>query len=163
MRRIGRAAALGLLVLPAGEAGGAPGCPAELRLLARPLGRELARVALDETGGFALSFRHSVTLRTVVDRYRIEDGKIVQVEQLFDAHGPGLPDVAGPGLAFEREGDRFRVRMHRPIDRLLLRPSASGENRLEAARSIELWRLAAPALELAPAPCPAPRLATRAP
>ncbi len=148
-------AAAGLLLLAA-EARAAPACPVELVLRARPSGDELARTGLDAAGSFALAFRHSVTLRTVVDRYRIEDGAIVQLEQLFDAHGPGLPDAAGPGLAFEREGDRFRVRMHRPIDRLVLRPTAASENRLLAAGSIDLWRLGAPVLELAPAPCPAP-------
>jgi hypothetical protein len=148
------------LLLLATEARAAPACPVELVLRALPSGAELARVGTDDAGGFALAFRHSVTLRTVVDRYRIEDGTIVQVEQLFDTHGPGLPDVAAPGLAFARDGDRFRVRMHRPIDRLVLRPTAASENRLLAAGAIELWRLGAPVLELGPAPCPAPRLAT---
>ncbi len=128
-------------------------CPGELVLLARPAGVELARVALDPEGGFALAFRHSVTLRTVVDRYRIEDWKIVQIEQLFDAHGPGLPDAAGPDEAFVREGDRFRVRMRRPIERLLMRLDPAAENRLLAARPLELAPLGAGALELAPVPC----------
>ncbi len=145
--------ALAALLLLAAEGRAEPACPGELVLLSRPAGRELARVGLDESGGFALSFRHSVTLRPVVDRYRIEDGKIVQIEHLFDSHGPGLPDVAGAGLAFEREGDRFRVRMHRPIDRLVLRPSRASENRLEAAARLDLAELAGGPLELVPVPC----------
>jgi hypothetical protein len=151
--RAGRALALAALLLLAAEGRAEPACPDELVLLARPAGVELARVGLDETGGFALSFRHSVTLRTVVDRYRIEDGKIVQIEQLFDSHGPGLPDVAGPGLAHEREGERFRVRLHRPIERLVMRPSPASENRLEAATRLDLWALTAGPLELVPVPC----------
>ncbi len=131
-----------------------PSCPSELVLFARPAGAELARVSLDPEGGFGLAFRHSVTLRTVVDRYRIEDGKIVQIEQIFDAHGPGLPDAAGPDQAFVREGDRFRVLMHRPIDRLLLRLDPAAENRLLAAVALPLSSFGAAALELAPAPCP---------
>ena len=153
MSRAGRALALAALPLLAAEGRAEPACPDELVLLARPAGVELARVGLDGSGGFALSFRHSVTLRTVVDRYRIEDGTIVQVEQLFDAHGPGLPDVAGPGLAFEREGDRFRVRLHRPIERLLLRVNPESENRLEAATRLDLAELGAGPLELVPVPC----------
>jgi hypothetical protein len=151
--RAGRALALAALLLLAAEGRAEPACPDELVLLARPAGVELARVGLDETGGFALSFRHSVTLRTVVDRYRIEDGKIVQIEQLFDSHGPGLPDVAGPGLAHEREGERFRVRLHRPIERLLLRVNPESENRLEAATRLDLAELGAGPLELVPVPC----------
>lgn len=156
MRPIRLAAALAVAPLLAAQARAVPDCPSELRLLVRPEGRELARTGLDREGGFTLSFRHSVTLRTVVERYRIEDGRIVQIEQSFDSHGPGLPDRAEPGLVFVREGDRFRVLMHRPIERLLLRPLAASENRLEAGARIDLWTLGAPALELAPAPCPAP-------
>jgi hypothetical protein len=142
------------LLLLAAEGRAEPGCPAELVLLARPAGVELARVALDETGSFALSFRHSVTLRPVVERYRIEDGKIVQIEHLFDSHGPGLPDVTGPDLVFLREGDRFRVRLRRPIERLVLRPSRASENRLEAAATLDLAELlTAGPLELVPVPC----------
>ncbi len=129
-------------------------CKDELRLLARPGGVELARLGLDPEGGFALAFRHSVTLRTVVDRYRVENGRIVQIEQIFDAHGPGLPDASGPGLEFVRDGDRFRVRMRRPIERLLLRLDPAAENRLFAARALELAALGAGALEVAPLPCP---------
>jgi hypothetical protein len=151
--RAGRALALAALPLLAAEGRAAPACPGELVLLARPAGVELARVGLDGSGGFALSFRHSVTLRTVVDRYRIEDGTIVQVEQLFDAHGPGLPDVAGPDLVFLREGERFRVRLRRPIERLVLRPSPASENRLEAATRLDLAALTAGPLELVPVPC----------
>lgn len=150
-------AALAGTVLAAGLANAAmaePSCPGELVLFARPAGVELARVGLDPEGGFALAFRHSVTLRTVVDRFRIENGNIVQIEQIFDAHGPGLPDAAGPEQAFVREGDRFRVLMHRPIDRLLLRLDPAAENRLLAAGTIALSSFGAAALELAPAPCP---------
>lgn len=146
----GTALAAGLVTAAVAE----PSCPGELVLFARPAGVELARVALDPEGGFALAFRHSVTLRTVVDRYRIEDGRIVQIEQIFDAHGPGLPDAAGPELRFVREGDRFRVLMHRPIDRLLLRLDPTAENRLSAAETLALSRFGKSALELAAAPCP---------
>lgn len=144
-----------MLLLLAGEGRTEPVCRSELVVRERPAGRELARTGLDREGGFTLSFRHSVTLRTVVERYRIEDGRIVQIELSFDSHGPGLPGRAEPGLVFVREGGRFRVLMHRPIDRLVLRPLAASENRLEAGARIDLWTLGAPALELAPAPCPA--------
>lgn len=152
MSGAGRLAALAAAVPLAAAA--AADCPAELRVLARPAGVELARLGLDAEGGFALSFRHSVTLRRVIERYRIEDGRIVQIEQIFDSHGPGLPDAAGPDLAIVREGERFRAIMRRPIDRLLLRAVPESENRLEAQGSLDLTRLGAPALELVPAACP---------
>lgn len=151
---MGIVAASAAVALLAGVARAEPPCPAVLRVLARPAGSELARLGLDPEGGFALSFRHSVTLRTVIDRYRVEDGRIVQVELIFDAHGPGLPDVAGPDLRFLREGERIRVAMHRPIERLLLRPSPESENRLEGAGVLELASLGSGAIELAPVPCP---------
>ncbi|MDW8369191.1 MAG: DUF1850 domain-containing protein [Geminicoccaceae bacterium] len=154
MRRTARLAGLAAAAASFAAARAEAVCPGELVLRARPAGVELARVALDPEGGFALAFRHSVTLRTVVERYRIEEGGIVQVEQIFDAHGPGLPDTDGPGLRFLREGERFRVLMRRPIARLLLRLDPTAENRLLAGSELELATLGASALELAPAPCP---------
>lgn len=128
-------------------------CRQGLAVRSFPDGAPLMRVTLEEGDRFALSFRHSVTLRPIEERYVVEGGRIVQTAMLFDQHGPGLPDRAEPGLRWGREGDRFAVAMERPIERLVVRVAPAHDNRLMARRAIDLTQWGSRAVEIAPLAC----------
>ena len=97
-----------------------------------PEGTELMRVGIDGEKGFSLTFIHSVSLTEVVDCYDIRGGRIVQTAEYFSAHGAGLPSQADEpgGIAWEKQGDRFVLRMERPIPKLVVRTDRRYENRL---------------------------------
>ncbi len=152
MSRLGAALTAALLVTVGAPARAA--CPAGLLVLARPTAEVLARLPLDPEARFALGFRHSVTGREVVERYRIEEGRIVQESIRFDQPGPGLADPLPPGAVLAREPGGFVVRLERPIDQLWLRVAPEAHNRLMAGRDLALAELGHGVLEIRPAPCP---------
>lgn len=152
----GRAAALvAALVLgscAAAQAGGAS-CQARIAVLDFPEGNELARVAASSGGGFDLTFRHSVTRRIVRDRYVLEGSRIVQTEEEFDDHGPGLPAQAEPGTIWTRRDGVFAVKMRREIPRLIVRADGEYANTLYGAASLDLTQWGRRAVEIAAVPC----------
>ena len=97
-----------------------------------PEGRELLRLNPAGKNGFSLSFIHSVSNTPVIDEYVIEQGNIVQTAERFMAHGAGLPSRADEpgGISWERRGDTFVLRMHRPIPKLVVRTDRNYRNRL---------------------------------
>lgn len=116
-------------------------CSGRLAVSAFPDGRPLLQVTLkplapDRGPGydFALRYRHSVTLTPVESRYRIEDGRLVQVAELFTDHGPGLAsDLAGDGRRWERAEGAFELEMERPLERIVLRVAGAYANELLTA------------------------------
>lgn len=101
-----------------------------------PRGSELLRLDSGGEKGFSLSFIHSVSGTPVRDDYLFDRGRIVQVAERFMAHGAGLPSHPDEpfGLAWEREGDAFLLRMHRPIQTLVVRTDGNYRNRLILGR-----------------------------
>lgn len=127
----------GLRSAAGGSAGAATAVDASaacavLEIRSVPDGAVLDRVPAPD-GRFALSFRHSVTLRPVIDRYAVAPGRAIrQTAAEFDQHGPGLPVDAEPGRPWQRRGDVWVVPLDRPIDRLVVRVDPTAENRLHA-------------------------------
>jgi len=161
-----RARALGLalaLLSPAG-ASAAP-CTIEIRDF-RAGAAVGARLALPQNGAFALHFVHSVTRRPVESRYVVRGGRIVQVAEIFDEHGPGLASAAAnAGERWERvvtkAGARFVLHMDRALPQLVVRVQPVARQRLVAdGVEIALARWSPRAVELRPA-CDGPL--TRAP
>lgn len=93
---------------------------------------ELTRIPLGQEKEFSLSFIHSVSKTEVVDVYEIRGRDIIQTRELFSAHGAGLPSSPEEpgGLAWERQGSRFVLRMERPIPKLVIRTDQNYKNRL---------------------------------
>lgn len=101
---------------------------------------------------FTLTWRHSVSLTTVAADYIIApDGQIVQTEERFVAHGPGMA-YDGEGWT-ERDGEMV-LPLHRPVPRLILRTAPEHENRLiVGGQTIDLTRWPATPLELLSPDC----------
>ena len=114
------AALLGLAPLPAVLAA-PPAVGCELVIDAAREGRVLARLPLDpRQPEIRIAFVHSVLGTTVIDRYRFLPQPVL-VEEEFAGHGYGLPDGPAPGERWERlSGDRIRLRLHRPVDPLVV-------------------------------------------
>lgn len=128
-------------------------CGLELR--AAPDGSRLARIALASDQRFALRYTHSVTLRPVESRYEIRAGRIVQIAEVFDEHGPGMATapLAGERLDTVRDADgvRYVLWMARPIERLVVRVQAQPAQRLIAGDEVvELIEFGERAVELKP-------------
>nr|WP_237684853.1 DUF1850 domain-containing protein [Szabonella alba] len=102
--------------------------------------------------GFALRWRHSVTLTPVIATYAIgPDGAIRQTEERFEAHGPGM---AHDGAGWRQEGDQIVLPLDRPIPRLVFRTAPEHENRLFAqGTEIDLTLWPGQPLELRALPC----------
>ena len=111
-----------------------------------------AVLAQAQAAGFALHWRHSVTLTPVEARYALlPGGAIVQTEERFAAHGPGMAHDA-PG--WRREGEMFVLPLARAVNRLVLRAAAEHENRLAiAGQTIDLTRWPGVPIDLVPLPC----------
>ena len=121
-----------------------------------PSARVLTHYPLPEDGRFALSFVHSVSGTPVEDAYRIIGDRIVQTAESFQTHGAGLPSgMDEPGVVgWEHHADRFVIRMHRPISKLIVRTDRNYRNRLligDVERNLNDWP--DQALELAAEPC----------
>lgn len=159
-----RALALALALLAPAGASAAP-CAIEIRGF-RTASAVLARIALPQSHTFALRFVHSVTRRPVESHYVVRGGRIVQVAEIFDEHGPGLASAAAnAGERWERvvtkSGARFVLHMNRAIPRLVVRVQTVARQRLVAdGAEIALVRWAPNAVELRPS-CGIPP--TRAP
>ena len=128
-------------------------CPSALAVVGYPDGTELTRVALAPGGTFSLSFLHSVTRRTVIDRYVVEGDRIVQTAEEFDDHGPGLPSSAEAGVTWERRDGVFIVSMRRDISRLIVRGHVDYANTLHGAAILDLTQWGRRAVEIVAAGC----------
>ena len=124
---------------PASPTGGASGILVVSRFAdvqrvgekAKPLGS----YALGRDQTFTLSFIHSVSLTRVKDIYQIRGGKILQTQEIFQAHGAGLPTSPEEpfATAFEKTKEGFVLHMERPIKTLVVRTDKRYENRLSLA------------------------------
>ncbi|MFO1311831.1 MAG: DUF1850 domain-containing protein [Burkholderiales bacterium] len=121
-------------------------------------GAPLARIASGD-GTFAITYMHSVTRTPVVERYRIEDGALVEVEMRFAQHGPGLPTEADAGHRITRDADGFVVTMARRFPSIVLRVHRDQSPTLSAGgREVDLAAWGNRAVTLAAAACgPDPR------
>jgi hypothetical protein len=116
----------------------------------------LAKIPLLPGGEFSLSFIHSVSLTPVRDEYRLENGKILQISEVFETHGAGLPSgFADTGvIGWEQADGKFIVRLRREIERLVVRTDRKYQNRLTVSgREINLNTWEDQALELTVIPC----------
>jgi len=102
--------------------------------------------------GFALIWRHSVTLTDVRAEYRLVPGRgIVQSAERFAAHGPGM---AHDGTGWRIEDGQIVLDLDRDIDRLILRSAPEHENRLHTdTAEIDLTQWPATPLEIRAADC----------
>lgn len=138
-----------LLPLPAIAGGALSLCLTETR----GEGREIARYPLGSGQEFSLSFIHSVSRTPVTDIYRVEQGQIIQTQEIFTGHGAGLPSIANDigATGWRHEGGRFILDMYRPTGPIPLRIQAQYENTLHiAGTDLPLADLGQPALTLAP-------------
>ena len=123
----------------------------ELVLTEHRSGQLLHRLALP-AGEVQIAFEHSVLGTTVSDRYRFEvspagsvgiDGIVLAngtvgttgstaflVEEQFEGQGYGLPHTAGPGETLTREGGIWRLKLHRAVHPLVVRPLPAQHMRL---------------------------------
>lgn len=116
-------------------------------------GDVIERYDLGPEGSFALEFIHSVALSPVRDIYRLTDGGFVQIAEIFEDHGAGLPSFAGDvgATGWRHEHGRFVLDMHRELGPIHLRVQPDYANRLFVdGREISLDRFAEPLLTLAP-------------
>lgn len=149
----GAATALfGMMVATGGE-------PACIALAAHPEGGVVAQFDVPAAAPwFTVAYVHSVTRTPVVERYRVDNGTIVQTEIRFAQHGPGLPTQADTGGAFERRDGQFVVTMARRFPVVVMRVHADQLPRLTAggaSADLAAWGNRALALSVAPGPCPA--------
>jgi hypothetical protein len=102
--------------------GGEPAC---IALAAHPEGGVVAQFDVPAAAPwFTVAYVHSVTRTPVVERYRVDNGTIVQTEIRFAQHGPGLPTQADTGGAFERRDGQFVVTMARRFPVVVMRVHA---------------------------------------
>lgn len=111
--------------------------------------RELARWELPAAPRFAIRFTHSVLRTSVRDAYemRLHAGgwRAHLLEERFEGEGYGLPHAAfGPGESLHRTATGWLLRLDRPIDPLVVRPTPEQDAWLEiggrAVRLLELGR-----------------------
>ena len=101
---------------------------------------------------FSLSWKHSVTLSTVVARYKVDrDGRIHQLDERFTDHGPGLSHTSD---GWRVQDDSFVVPINRPIGSFVLRTSPEHENRLSiVGQTVDLTKWPARPLEIRATGC----------
>ncbi|WP_157046592.1 DUF1850 domain-containing protein [Roseovarius sp. 217] len=101
---------------------------------------------------FTLKWRHSVSLTPVEADYIITpDGGIVQTEERFIAHGPGM---AYDGKGWVQRDGAMVLPLDRPVPRLILRSAPEHENRLIVGdQMIDLTRWPATPLEILSPDC----------
>ena len=136
-----------------------PAGSCELHLRDPRSGRELQRLALDPLAPeLRIAFEHSVLGTTVVDRYRFTPAPVL-VEEEFEGEGYGLAAAPGPGERLERVGTRQRLILSRPVDPLVVRPSAGTRTRLlRPDGELQLASLGAPSVAFEAVGCtPLPR------
>jgi len=104
----------------------------ELVLTEHRSGQHLFSLPLDAAQPeITIAFEHSVLGTTVQDRYRFLPGPTL-VEERFEGEGYGLPIAAGPGEHLLRDGEGWRLLLHRPVDPLVVRPLPSQGMRLQS-------------------------------
>ena len=98
-----------------------------------PAHQVIARYSIGSLEQFSLSFIHSVSKTPVRDDYIIDGNKIIQITEIFEAHGAGLPsDTLDAGaLGWEHRNGQFILRLHRPIPRLIVQTDMNYLNHLQ--------------------------------
>jgi len=147
-----RAAAVALALAAAApvwsQPAGAPTCSPGLAVIRLADGVELARAPAD---GFALSYRHSVTLTRVRSEYRITPGGLRQSAERFADLGPGMAQTGPPP---RRDGEGWVLAMDTAIPRLILRPQHEAGNTLHLpGLDIDLTPWTGQPLEFLALPC----------
>jgi len=102
---------------------------------------ELGRYALGPDKGFSLTFIHSVSKTRVIDIYEVRKERIIQTEEIFKAHGAGLPSSPEEpgGISWEKTKENFILHMERSMPKLVVRTDKLYQNRLMVnSRTIDL-------------------------
>ena len=137
-------------------AGGDAAC---LLFASHPDGAPLARFALPaDDPTFVVTYVHSVTRTPVAERYRVEDGEIVQTEIRFAQHGPGLPTQPDAGGTFEQRDGEFVASMQRRFAVIVMRVHADQSPRVATggrAADLAAWGNRALAVRAADDACAA--------
>jgi hypothetical protein len=118
------------------------GASAACLILAIPDGPPLARIPIDDRDPvFRVTYVHSVTRTPIDETYRIEGGRIIEIEMRFIEHGPGLPTAPDAGGTFESRAGAFVVRGHRSFDSIVMRVHGDQQPMLVfGAQSLDLAR-----------------------
>lgn len=108
-------------------AGVVPATACELVFTEHRTGVGLATRALDPTRPrITIAFTHSVLGTPVADVYEwhaVDDVlRAVLIEERFQGDGYGLPHAPGPDETLVRDGDGWRLRLHRIVDPLVVLP-----------------------------------------
>jgi len=72
-------------------------------------GRLYGRVPLDDSGGFALEFTHSVNQSPVREIFRAENGRLFLESVRFYSFGAGMQSDLGEGQTLSRDGDAMII------------------------------------------------------
>ncbi len=134
-----------------------PAQACELVLSEHRSGAVLQRFALP-SAQLHIAFEHSVMGTTVTDSYQFvpsASGPLaVLVQEQFEGQGYGLPHSAGPGEKLLREGDGWRLILHRVVHPLVVRPLPAQRMRLQLnGREWLLALFSAQAIELRAEAC----------
>lgn len=106
--------------------------PYQLCLSAFPSNQRLQTFPLKVGQLFSLQFVHSVSLTPVRDIYQIEKDQIIQIAEIFSAHGAGLPSQLNEvdATEWQHQDGQFMLHMRRSIPTLIVRVQADYQNRL---------------------------------
>ncbi|MDR0513481.1 MAG: DUF1850 domain-containing protein [Treponema sp.] len=72
-------------------------------------GRLYGRWPVDENGGFAIEFIHSVNQSPVRESFRVEDGRLVLESVRFYSFGAGIQSDLGEGQTLSQDGDAMII------------------------------------------------------
>lgn len=125
---------------------------ASLCLYSHPSAETVQAYTLPDGGHFSLSFIHSVSGTPVVDQYQLDNDRITQSAEIFEAHGAGLPSQSDElnASGWRHENGHFILELDRPIDILIVRIQAEYDNTLHINdTAIELASLGHSVLRLA--------------
>lgn len=127
--------------------GGAAQAGCELVLTDHRGDRKLARWELPQAPRFTIRFTHSVLRTSVRDTYEMrrhpQGWRAHLLEERFDGEGYGLPHAAlGPGESLHPTQTGWLLRLNRPVDPLVVRPTPEQDAWLEVGgRSVRLLDL----------------------
>jgi len=92
-----------------------------LQVIAQPEDSVLLEFQVEAGDLFYIDYVHSSDHTPVHDIFRIEEGRIVLIEEDFDWYGSGLESLSNAKATVSLSGDKTRVFLHRECPRFLLR------------------------------------------
>ena len=92
-----------------------------LQVVGQPEDRVLLEFQVAAGDLFYIDYVHSSDHTPVHDIFRMDEGGIVLIEEVFDWYGSGLEYLSNAGARVSLSGNKTRVFLHRECPRFLLR------------------------------------------